>query len=532
MSQVRSPPSARATAAGRSPASSSCRTAVTRAGPGSARPRTGPPSYAIGVGSPVAGKDREILGVTVAETILDDSRVDLAVSAVSHGLGSAPIELRLLENGRPIDVKRVTPAADGSPVREVFQVSPGKGAPTVYTVETPLTAGELVPENNARSVLVQPPARARRVLLVEGAPGFEHSFLKRAWASDPGLEIDSVVRKGKNEHGADTFYVQAAQSRSDSLATGYPSTRDALFRYDALVLANVEAHQFTRAELEATRRFVGDRGGGLLVLGARSFLRQGLAGSLLEDVLPLELNAGGGTAVDRDDRAERGPPVANARGVNRVSLTPAGEAHPIMQLAARRRRYAEAMGGRAGACGDHSARRAATRCERAGGHERSRRHAARARGRATLRRRPVDGLCRRGLVALAHAAARDRSLVRHVLEAIAALAGARRRRPDSVDGRARGGVPAIRCRCASSRATPRSSRCRTPASTSASPRRTAASSRCARRRTRRGSARVTTWRTSARNTPACSSCRRRCARGRRSRVRRRPRSSSAVPTSR
>jgi hypothetical protein len=303
-------------------------------GAGEREAEDGPAIFAIGVGSPVAGKDREILGVTVAETILDDSRVDLAVSAVSHGLGSAPIELRLLENGRPIDVKRVTPAAEGSPVREVFQVAPGKGAPTVYTVETPLTTGELVPENNARSVLVQPPARARRILLVEGAPGFEHSFLKRAWASDPGLEIDSVVRKGKNEHGADTFYVQAAPSRGDSLATGYPSTRDALFRYDALVLANVEAHQFTRAELEATRRFVGDRGGGLLVLGARSFLRQGLAGSLLEDLLPLELTAGGRTAGDRDAGRSEGAPVSDARGVNRVSLTPAGEAHPIMQLAA------------------------------------------------------------------------------------------------------------------------------------------------------------------------------------------------------
>ncbi len=190
--------------------------------------------------------------MTAAEAILDDSRVDLAVSAVSHGLGNAPIELRLLENGRPVDVRRVTPAAEGSPVREVFQVSPGKQAPTVYTVETPVAAGELVPENNARSTLVQPPARPRRVLLVEGAPGFEHSFLKRAWASDPGLEIDSVVRKGKNEQGADTFYIQAAQSRSDSLADGYPATREALFRYDALVLANVEGHQFSKSALEAT----------------------------------------------------------------------------------------------------------------------------------------------------------------------------------------------------------------------------------------------------------------------------------------
>ena len=98
-----------------------------------------------------------------------------------------------------------------------------------------------MPENNARSALVQPPARSRRVLLVEGAPGFEHSFLKRAWAADPGLEVDSVVRKGQNEQGRDTFYIQAAQSRSDALRNGYPPRPEDLFRYDALVLANVEA---------------------------------------------------------------------------------------------------------------------------------------------------------------------------------------------------------------------------------------------------------------------------------------------------
>lgn len=311
-------------------------------GAGESTAEGGPPIYAIGVGSPVAGRDREILGVTAAEAILDDSRVDLAVSAVSHGLAQAPIELRLLENGRPIDVRRATPAAEGAPVREVFQVSPRPGAPTVYTVETPVATGELVPENNGRSVLVQPPSRTRRILLVEGAPGFEHSFLKRAWASDPGLEIDSVVRQGRNEQGADTFYIQAAKSRSDSLAAGFPATREALFGYDALVLANVEVHQFSRANLEATRSFVSERGGGLLVLGARSFERQGLAGTAIEDVLPLDLDTRGGEALDVDARGagasgvDRGDvvPAAGPRGVNRVTLTAAGETHPVMQLAA------------------------------------------------------------------------------------------------------------------------------------------------------------------------------------------------------
>jgi uncharacterized membrane protein len=282
------------------------------------------PVFPIGVGSTNIARDREVLSVTVAEAVLDDSRVDLAVSAIAHGYGTAPIELRLLENGRPIDVRRSAPAADGTPVREVFHLAPGKGAPTVYTVEIPATGGELVAENNVRSVLVQPPARHRRVLLVQGAPGFEHSFLRRAWSGDGGLEVDSVVRKGKNEQGSDTFYIQAASTRSAALASGYPSTRDELFAYDAIVLANMEGAVLTTAQLEATRDFVGRRGGGLLVLGAHSFLRRGLIDTPLEELLPLDVGERGRGVIPAS--------VQGPRGANRVALTAAGEAHPIMQL--------------------------------------------------------------------------------------------------------------------------------------------------------------------------------------------------------
>src|SRR4029079_9413096 len=113
-----------------------------------------PPIFPLGVGTLTVGRDREVLSVTAAEAVLDDSRVDLAVSAVSHGHGVAPIELRLLENGRPSEVRRATPAADGTPVREVFHVAANRDAQTVFTVEIPAAAGELVPENNSRSVLV------------------------------------------------------------------------------------------------------------------------------------------------------------------------------------------------------------------------------------------------------------------------------------------------------------------------------------------------------------------------------------------
>ena len=284
----------------------------------------GAPVFPIGIGTLTVGRDREVLSVTAADAVLDDSRLDLAASAVSHGHGVAPIELRLLENGRPVEVRRAIPAADGAPVSEVFHVTASRDAPTVYTVEIPAAAGELVPENNARSVLVQPSSRPRRVLLVQGAPGFEHSFLRRAWSGDRGLAIDSVVRKGKNEQGGDTFYIQAAAARSASLASGYPASREELFAYDTVVLANMEGAALGADQLEATRDFVGKRGGGLLVFGAQSFVRTGLADTALQDVLPLDVSDRGRGVL----QASTGSP----RGANRVELTAAGEAHPIMQL--------------------------------------------------------------------------------------------------------------------------------------------------------------------------------------------------------
>ena len=151
---------------------------------GSSGDADGPPVFAIGIGSPDGPRDREVLGITAGDPHLDQASVDLHVTAVSTGFGRTPFELRVLANGQVIDTRRVVPPADGSPIDEMFTVSPNPVNPTVYTAEIPKDEAELVVENNARSVLVSPAGRKRRVLIVEGAPGFEHSFMTRAWSGD------------------------------------------------------------------------------------------------------------------------------------------------------------------------------------------------------------------------------------------------------------------------------------------------------------------------------------------------------------
>ena len=279
------------------------------------------PVYTIGVGAPRIAPDYEVLDVSAGEAALADSSVDISVSAVSRG-GNGAFDLRVLENGRPIDLRRVTPAADGSPVRAVFTVTPARETATLYTVEIPSAAGEAVLENNRRSVLVEPPGRRRQILMIEGAPGFEHSFIKRALAADPGFEIDSVVRKGRDVRGAATYFVQAASTRAPRLASGFPQERAALYEYDAVVLANVEADTLSRLQLQWLSDFVDQRGGGLLVFGGKTFAQQGFAGTPLEDVLPLRLTDRGNGVVPAANRAD---------SRLAVRLTAAGLTHPMMR---------------------------------------------------------------------------------------------------------------------------------------------------------------------------------------------------------
>src|SRR4029077_15690749 len=93
-------------------------------------------------------------------------------------------------------------------------------------------------------------------------------------------------------------------------------------------IANVEADFFSRLQLTMLADFVADRGGGLLVLGGRSFAERGPAGTPLEEVLPVELNDRKGGLV----RASLGsldlPPH------NKITLTPDGETHPMMRIGA------------------------------------------------------------------------------------------------------------------------------------------------------------------------------------------------------
>ena len=283
----------------------------------------GVPVYAIGAGSGTMATDREVSGVTASERSPVNALVRIGATVVGHGPERGSFDVRVLENGALSQVKTVAPVEPGIPVSVEFRVAPPKDGATVYTIEIPVAPGEVVEENNRRRVLVRPAGRRRRVLLLQATPGYDHSFLTRALLHDAAVELDTVVRKGRNDRGDATFYIQGEASRAASLSEGFPEKKEALFVYDALILANLDIATLPPEHLEDAADFVANRGGGLLVVGTRAFDNEGLRAIPLGSVLPVDLTDAGRAVV---------PTAFDADQPNRVLVTEEGSRHPIMQL--------------------------------------------------------------------------------------------------------------------------------------------------------------------------------------------------------
>src|SRR5207248_2281709 len=100
----------------------------------------------------------------------------------------------------------------------------------------------------------------------------------------------------------------------------FPATRPELFKFDLLILGDVNAQAFGREQQEMIRDFVAE-GGGFLQIAGRNRGPASYVGTPLADVLPVEFNA----IKYAVDAGLRPLPF-------RPELTPAGIRSPMLSL--------------------------------------------------------------------------------------------------------------------------------------------------------------------------------------------------------
>ena len=275
------------------------------------------PVYTVGVGKERFEKDLAIERVALPPSALAGAGVLAEVALRVRGLSGQSVTLTGEDEGRVV-VERSVPVPDrGDLARVSLRLPPLKEGSHRLSFKVRPVPGEIVTENNEYHAVLRVRPGPEKILYIEGEPRPELAHIRRAVAPDSAIQLVTLLRSAKGK------FLRLGVDDSLELAEGFPTKREALFRYRALVLGSVEASFFTGDQLRMLSDFVSRRGGGLIVLGGRGSLAEGgYAATPLADVLPVSI--------------ERPPITDSAAAATELSarVTAAGRVHPILQFGA------------------------------------------------------------------------------------------------------------------------------------------------------------------------------------------------------
>ena len=272
------------------------------------------PVYTVGVGRDRFDRDLAIEQVRAPRRTLSGATMVVEVDVRVRGIGKEMATITAEADGRVVATEIVRTPDKGDIVHVRLRVPPL--APGTYRLGVRARAlpDELVVENNEWQGTLDVRAGPDRVLYIEGEPRPEFAFLRRAVAADSGVQVVGLLRSAEHK------FLRLGVRDSLDLVGGFPTTREELYRYRAIILGSIEASFFSVDQLRMLADFVSKRGGGLLALGGRAALSEGgFAETPLSDVLPVTLARG---TVNEDGAAVS----------LKVKPTRAGEALATLQL--------------------------------------------------------------------------------------------------------------------------------------------------------------------------------------------------------
>jgi uncharacterized membrane protein len=239
------------------------------------------PVFTIGVGQENIPQDIGIVDVSSAKTVLEGSVFDVQVALNHQGYQGEQVEISILDGDIPVVSDTITLGEEGVTRRYDLQLTPERREEIVYELQVALQDGEIIPENNSYRFLVdnseKPPLD---ILYIEGHPRNEYKFIRRAVQGDSSLRLATYLQTGPEK-----FYRQGIESPTE-LSSGFPDSREELYRYEAIILGDIEASFFNADQLQMIDDFVAERGGGFLITG---MVDEGYLGTPVADILPVTI---------------------------------------------------------------------------------------------------------------------------------------------------------------------------------------------------------------------------------------------------
>jgi hypothetical protein len=238
-------------------------------------PLPGVPVWTVGTGDTLAAADVRLAGVEYSPVVRAPSRATIRARVASTGTARRRVHLQLSEKGRVVFEADTSLAAGQSEAVVPMAVRVTEPGRREFVLSVSSDGVDTEKENNRRDVVIEVEKAKTRVLVVDLAPTWELAFLTSLIARDPAYECEVFVSSS---------WPSTPGGHLKRPAEFVP----ALAAADAVVLASVNEAFITPAVADALRRFVTDRGGGLLVLpGPSSVFENATVWRALADVIPL-----------------------------------------------------------------------------------------------------------------------------------------------------------------------------------------------------------------------------------------------------
>lgn len=295
------------------------------------------PVFPVLIGAKEPPADIAVLEVKAPPSAFKDADIQVEARVKISGVAAGLVEVELTQNGKPTD-QRVTIRHDGldrvAPVRFDLRLNEIGS----HTLEVKAQGGkdvhEVSQENNASATVVRVAEDKARVLLVDGEARWEQHYIASALSRDATVKLDQVVfsqpRVGElpEEKLAEIGHARVAMPKLK------PGEDDPLDIYDCILLGDVPPDKLDADDRRRLERYVGQRGGTLVLLAGKRYLPMGYlaAASAATDPLAKMLPV------------TEAQPIQPEAGFN-LGLTPDGQLAPFLQLDApqdaNRKRFAE-----------------------------------------------------------------------------------------------------------------------------------------------------------------------------------------------
>jgi hypothetical protein len=245
--------------------------------------------YPLMIGSTQPPTDAVILEADAPNAVYVEDAADITAAIKLDGLEGKPATVRLLDpEGTVLDERKITPDSDHHRAEVTLSHTPGEKGRFVYEVELVPMNGEILTDNNRRTLAVDVNDDRTKVLIVDGAPRWEFRYLRNVLLRDLSVRLQTVLFEPpyiESEPPRDPVAAQA--TRDDPEADRLPETAEDLNAFDLIVLGDTAPADLTSADQRRIDAFVAERGGTLVIIAGKAHMPASFAGQPVAGLLPV-----------------------------------------------------------------------------------------------------------------------------------------------------------------------------------------------------------------------------------------------------